>query len=241
MSIAAWLAKAGKYQIEQIGGIPHFNLAVDLAGPRTGIEHTTEKGKGASDEAGWNGALSVFRQHYAPHFIVGAGRIGQLVQIGTLSGACVSNNVHAIVEIEVVADSDTALWLPDDPTLDALASLLAACQQEYGIPLAHPWPDGDFGRAGDNPHRHVGKFGVVAGWYGHADVPSVPGHPPETHWDPGNLRWSVVLDRARGMLDILHAPATIAGPLPPRPCCIAPPGAPVAVLGAPTGGAGLSK
>ena len=228
MQILSHLTKAGKFPVEQIGGIPHLNQAVDLSFPRTGVIHTTEKGAAATDANGWDGALSVFKQHWAPHFLVGAGRIAQLVQIGTMSAALVSNNVHAIVQIEVVADSQQTLWLPDEPTLDALASLLAACQSEYGIPLAHPFPDGDWGRYGDNPHRHAGKWGAVAAWYGHADVPSVPGHPEEDHWDPGNLRWSALLDRARSMTDILHAPATIPALLPACPCSAAPPMAPAA-------------
>ena len=213
MPVTPWLAKAGSFAIEHIGGIPHLNEGVDLSGPRTGVLHTTE--------GGWDGSLGVFRQHYAPHFLVGAGRIAQLVQVGTMGAACVSNNVHAIVQIELVAFSKSDPWLPDDPTLEALAALLAACQSEYGIPLAHPWPDGDWGRAGDNPHRHAGKWARIAGWYGHADVPSVAGHSPETHWDPGNLQWSKLLAKAQGLTEILHAPASALPVLPPHPCCAA--------------------
>ena len=223
MTITPWLYKAGKYDVEHIGGIPHLNQSVDLSGPRTGVLHTTE--------GGWEGSLGVFKQHYAPHFMVGAGRIAQLVQVGTMGAALVSNNVHAIVQIELVAFSKEAPWLPDDPTLDALCALLAACQSEYGIPLAHPWADGDYGRAGDNPHRHAGKWGRIAGWYGHADVPSVPGHSQETHWDPGNLEWSKVLARAQSMTEVLHAPATpLVAPLAAvaalHPCCPGPVKAP---------------
>ena len=51
---------------------------------------------------------------------------------------------------------------------------MVVCEKEWGIPLTHPWADGDYGRAGDNPHRHAGKFGKVAGWFAHGDMP-----PPE--------------------------------------------------------------
>jgi hypothetical protein len=90
--------------------------------------------------------------------------------------------------------SQEKLWLPDAETIDALASLMLVCRDEWGIPLTHPWPDGDFGRAGINPHRSAGKFGKVAGWYGHGDCPS-----PDTHWDPGALEWSKVFARATAL------------------------------------------
>jgi hypothetical protein len=74
--------------------------------------------------------------------------------------------------------------------LDALASLMNVCWHEWGIPLVHPFPDGDFGLAGSsrrNTHRRAGKFGKIAGWYGHGDMPD-----PDVHWDPGALEWSKV-------------------------------------------------
>ena len=46
--------------------------------------------------------------------------------------------------------------MPDEETAEALASLMAACEQEYGIPLTRPWPDGaiyGMARATD-PHRN---------------------------------------------------------------------------------------
>ena len=99
-------------------------------------------------------------------------------------------------------------WLPDDETVAALASLMAACEQAYGIPLEHPWPDGDFGEAGDNAHRRSGKYGKTPGWFGHGDCPS-----PDTHWDPGNLEWSVILGKAKQLSDALGAPHSVsAGP-----------------------------
>jgi hypothetical protein len=89
-------------------------------------------------------------------------------------------------------------WLPDEDTLEALASLWAVCAREYAIPLTRPWADGDFGKAGNNPHRSSGNYGNVAGWYGHGDCPS-----PDTHWDPGNLKWSIVFERANQILGTL--------------------------------------
>jgi hypothetical protein len=205
-SVKPWLDQAGKYPIAHIGGIPHFNQGVLLGAPRTGVLHTTE--------GGWAGSLAIFKQHYAPHFMLGYDadaqrvRIAQLVQIGTIGAALKAHNNQAIVQIEMIGFSKQMPWLPDDETLSALASLMAVCANEYSIPLDHPWPDGDFGKAGKNPHRSSGKYGKVAGWYGHGDCPS-----PDTHWDPGNLQWSVVLARAKQIVaHAAPAPILSAGP-----------------------------
>lgn len=206
MAVMQWLDDVGKFKVEKIP-CPHFSLAVDLAAPRTGVIHTTE--------GAWISSMGVFKTHYAPHFIVGAGRIAQLVPIGLIGAALVTHNDHAIVQIEVVSKSQQSLWLPDDATVEALAALMAVCQREYGIPLTHPWPDGDYGVYGDNPHRHAGKWGVVAGWFGHGDVPA-----PDAHWDPGALRWSALLAKAAAMTAITQAPGW-APPYPPPRLCAA--------------------
>src|SRR5713226_4039755 len=158
-TVKPWLDQAGQFPITHIGGIPHFNEAVPLDAPRTGVLHTTE--------GGWVGSLAIFKQHFAPHFMLGFDadaqqvRIAQLVQVGTIGAALKAHNNQAIVQIEMIGFSKENPWLPDD----------------------------DFGKAGANPHRSSGKYGKVPGWYGHGDCPS-----PDTHWDPGNLEWSVVLD-----------------------------------------------
>jgi hypothetical protein len=205
--VKPWLDQANRFPIAHIGGIPHFNESVHLEAPRTGVLHTTE--------GGWAGSLSIFKQHFAPHFMLGFDadaqkvRIAQLVQVGTIGAALVTHNNQAIVQIEMVGFSKKTPWLPDDETAAALASLMAACSIEYGIPLDHPWSDGDFGKAGNNPHRSSGKFGDIPGWYGHGDCPS-----PDTHWDPGNLEWSQLLNMAQqiatNMGDVPQP--TLAGP-----------------------------
>jgi hypothetical protein len=205
-TVKPWLDQAGRFPITHIGGIPHFNQSVLLDAPRTGVLHTTE--------GGWVGSLAIFKQHFAPHFMLGFDadaqqvRIAQLVQVGTIGAALKAHNNQAIVQIEMIGFSKEQPWLPDAETVAALASLMAECNSEYGIPLEHPWPDGDFGKAGPNPHRSSGKYGNVAGWYGHGDCPS-----PDTHWDPGSLKWSVVLDKAEQMVNGPGAPpSALAGP-----------------------------
>lgn len=182
------LDKAGRFPVVQVPCPFQHSQLVDLDAPPAGILHTTE--------GGWTGSMVVFKQHYAPHFLIGinaAGRaeIAQLVPVGFIGLACRSHNNKARIEVEMVGNAKEMLWQPGPETMDALASLMLACRDEYGIPLSHPWPVGDYGRAGDNPHRHSGKYGAVAGWFGHADMPG-----PDTHWDPGNLNWPAVFARA---------------------------------------------
>lgn len=182
---------AGDFKVYQ-DDCPHSKKRVKLTAPRAGLLHTVE--------GGWAGGMSVFERHYAPHFILGLDRqdnnkvhIAQLVPIGYIGSALKAHNNLAIVQIEVVGFSKEELWKPDDATCHALASLMVVCEKEWNIPLSHPWVDGDYGRAGDNEHRHSGKFGTVAGWFGHGDVPD------NSHWDPGNLEWSYLFKLANAL------------------------------------------
>jgi hypothetical protein len=171
-------------------------MPVDLTAPRSGILHT--------EEGQWGGSLQVFEEHFAPHFVVGVDktsgktRIAQLVPVGFIGSACRAHNNKAIVQIEMTGFSKEHLWYPSGiVTLDngkvfdykdtdkALASLMIAIEKEYGVPLSHPYADDDWGKAGHNPTRSAGKFGKVAGWYGHQNMPD-----PDTHWDPGAFCWS---------------------------------------------------
>jgi Putative peptidoglycan binding domain/N-acetylmuramoyl-L-alanine amidase len=197
-----WLETAGRFTVEPIGGIPHFAQTVDASAPPTGVLHTTEGSRDSS--------LAVFRRHYAPHFLVSAGRIEQLVPVGFIGAAMVTHNWLAVVQVEVVAYSKETPWFFDDATAEAVAALMAACKAEYGIPLSRPWPDGVYGMARANdPHRNGGQFGKVAGWYGHGDAPS-----PDSHWDPGNLQWSKLFEVASGAPYAPQPP----DPAPPRLC-----------------------
>lgn len=189
MTKTATIDRAGKFKVHQIP-CPHYSQPVRLELPRTGVLHTTE--------GGWRGAFGVFRTHFAPHFVVGYNQdkeaeIAQLVPVGLMAATTRAHNNMALVQVEFVGYAEEKAWLPDDATLDALASLMNVCWKEWGIPLSHPWPDGDFGLAGSsrrNTHRNSGKFGHIPGWYGHGDMPD-----PDVHWDPGNLKWSKVFER----------------------------------------------
>lgn len=182
-----YIAKAGTYDVQQIH-CPHFMTPVDLSLPRAGVLHTTQ--------GGWAGAAGIFAHHWASHFMVGLNvqgkaEIAQLAPIGLIAAALVANNDLALIQIEVIGFSKATPYIFDDETLGALAALMRVCRDEYGIPLTRPWADGDFGIYGDNPHRHSGKFGKVAGWFSHGDVPL-----PDTHWDCGNLEWAKIFAEA---------------------------------------------
>lgn len=184
----SWITDAGIYPVEHII-VPHYHQQVDLSAPRAGVLHTTE--------GGWDGSVGVFERHYAPHFVVGLDRgkvhIAQLVPVGLIGGACRAHNNKAIVQVEMIGFSKETLWRPDEETAKALAALMRVCHDEWGVPLSHPWQESDWGHAGRNAHRESGKFGRVAGWFGHQDMPD-----PDVHWDPGHLDWDYIFNLASG-------------------------------------------
>lgn len=196
----SWLSKAGPYRIEKIP-CPHPNLNIDMSAPPTGVPHTTE--------GGWDSAMSVFRQHFAPHFLVGSGRLAQLVPLGKMgtslehpSGMPETNRI-ARVQIEIVGFSKETPWLPDPKTTDVLAELMALLKDEADIPLVHPFPE-KMPRlpwaTEAFPRRHAGKWGHVPGWYGHVEVPG------NSHWDCGALRWSALLSAAKKKAEPVKPP-----------------------------------
>lgn len=195
-----WLTKTcdGKYAIEKLP-CPHPNANVDLSSPPAGVEHTTE--------GGWDGSLAVFRQHFAPHFLVGPGRIAQLVPLGFMAAALenaaggAETNRWARVQIETVGFSKQTPYSFDPKTTDALASLLATLKVEAGIPLTRPYPDALPPPPWATTHfarRRDGRWGKTPGWFGHIEIPE------NSHWDPGALRWAPLLTLATTRLPPLR-------------------------------------
>ena len=207
MKIQPLITKAGKYDVQFVAR-PHTNQPIDLNAAPAGILHT--------EEGSFDGSERIFSVHYSPHFVVGIHQgkptIWQHVPVGLIGLACRAHNNQALVEIELEGSAKEESWLPDPVRLDLLSSLMLACRDTWGIPLTRPWADGDYGRASDNPHRHAGKLGKVAGWYAHADMPQ-----PDTHWDPGNLRWADVFARAEAIGHELAAPAPAVPKPAPKP------------------------
>ena len=186
-----WLTKADGYQIERIP-CPHPNEPVDLGRPPAGVLHTVE--------GGWESGMSVFRKHFAPHFLVGRDRLGktriaQLVPLGKLACALENDpggtetNRWLRAQVELVGFSKQKPWLPDAKTLDALVALMRTLEQVADIPFSRPFgaamPSAPWASA-QNSHRRSGTFGSKPGWYGHVDMPE------NEHWDPGHLRWDAL-------------------------------------------------
>lgn len=189
-----WLTKTIDGRTIEHVPCPNPGGAVSEGAPPTGVIHTIE---GSLDSG-----LAVFRVHYAPHFTLDGQRIIQLVPLGTMAGALenhpggVETNSIARAQIELAGHSSEQSWICDDATSDALADLLATLADAAGIPLERPFPDAmpakpwatyDFSR------RKAGKWGHVAGWYGHVEVPE------NAHWDPGAFEWSTILERANAL------------------------------------------
>lgn len=187
-----WIDKTlSGHAIERIP-CPNPGGRVDESKPASGVLHTIE----GSLESG----LTVFKQHYAPHFTLDGSRIVQLVPLGAM-GAALENhsggletNSWARAQIEVAGFSKEQPWLPDDATLENLSDLLATLARYADIPLFRPFPQ-------EMPkppwatyyfeRRGAGKWGKVAGWYGHVEIPE------NSHWDPGYLQWDTVLAKAQ--------------------------------------------
>lgn len=159
-----------------------------------GVLHTTE--------GSWNSAMSVFRQHYAPQFMVGVnGRIAQLVPLNRMAAA-LKNAVGGVetnrrcIQVELEGRSQSKPYQFPAAQTDALADLMATLKVEAGIPLIRffaddmpplPWATTGFVR------RRAGYWGRAAGWYGHVEVPE------NDHWDPGFLRWSQLISKAKAL------------------------------------------
>jgi len=195
--MSGWLTEAFGQKIERIE-CPHSNERIHPPVP-AGVLHTTE--------GSWEGSLAVFKQHYAPNFLVGKDRTGkvrvaQLVPLGTMTAAlehshAPETNRWATCQIELVAHSSEAPWSVGADVELALAKLMANLKQTEGINLRRPfsdtmppkpWASESFSR------RKAGFWGKWNGWYGHVEVPG------NSHWDPGAYRWQNLMEKARDLL-----------------------------------------
>ncbi len=187
-----WLVRAIKYHVEHVA-VPYLTSHVDRSKPPAGVMHTTE--------GSFDSALKEFKTKFAPHFLVGKGRIIQFCPLGKAAHALehhkgtVETNLWARVQIEVAAKSKLALWQPDNETFDTLASLLAMVSDAANIPLRRLWPDVLAKKVvwatASNPRRRQNVWGKEAGWFGHIEVPG------NSHWDPGSLNYTALFTRAQ--------------------------------------------
>jgi hypothetical protein len=187
-----WLHQALHCHVEKVA-VSYLTGHVDLHKPPAGVMHTTE--------VSFDAALKEFKTKFAPHFLVGAGRIVQFAPLGVMSHALehkkgtVETNRWARVQIEVAASSNLDLWQPDQATFAALASLVAVLEDAAGIPLVRHWPDQldkqQVWATSGNARRREHIWGKKAGWFGHVEVPG------NHHWDPGSLNYTAVFAKAR--------------------------------------------
>jgi hypothetical protein len=167
-----------------------------------GVLHTTE---GTTVNGAWT---TLNAAHSAPHFIAGENRIVQCRPL-TVQGAALRSgngntaNVHAQVQIEMVARSREQLWQPAPATLGPTVAIIAFCAKNLGIPLRIPnnWPDDvsdmPLPWARNNRRRkqaaQLGLWPVEKGWWMHMEVPY---QGPSWHWDCGALQRSTLLNMA---------------------------------------------
>lgn len=169
--------------------VPHALVPADASRPPAGVGHTTE--------GSFESALAVFREHYAPNFMVGrdgAGRVRilQFVPVGFMAEALQNHvgggetNRWARAQIELVASSSLQPWTPGPEVLKAFAGLLRELKTVAGIPLERPFPDtlpAGVWATETNSRRQSGKWGSVPGWFNHLEVPE------NDHWDMGSFQW----------------------------------------------------
>lgn len=186
--------KVERHEIPRRDGKPYYLNSSTLIG----VLHTTE---GTTVDGAWN---SLSKDYIAPHFIAGEGRIVQCrplnVQGSALrSGNANTANVHAQIQIEMVAKSKETLWLPKERTLQPTVAIMAFCSKRLGIPLKIPynWPDdcSDMPQpwAANNRRRRQaarGLWPIEKGWWMHLEVPY---QDPTWHWDCGALQRSTMI------------------------------------------------
>lgn len=201
-----WINKIGTFEVERReiprpDGKKYFLNSSTLIG----VLHTTEC---ATVEQSWQ----VLNQKFsAPHFITGENRIIQCRPLNVQGAALRSGNdntanVHAQIQIEMVAKSKQTLWLPVAGTLHPTVAIMAYCAKHLGIPLRVPgnWPDDcsdvRLPWAANNQRRKKaaqGLWPVEKGWWMHMEVPF---QGPTWHWDCGSLQRTSMLVTASVLL-----------------------------------------
>jgi hypothetical protein len=190
-----FVSKIGPLSVERITGVMRTGSAIDTSKPATGGGHTTES------NGNWDSPISVYRSGLtAPHLQLQGKRVGQAVPFGEMAAAFendaggVETNRWCRCQIEVVANSQEELWLPDKATVDSLAHIIAWAKPNLGIPISRPFDSDDLGpqpwATEDYKRRHADKWGNTAGWFMHVEIPE------NAHWDMGEIKWSVILKRA---------------------------------------------
>lgn len=200
---SAWITHAGPFPVTRITGVPCFDVDVDQNIPPKGVGHTTE--------GTWAGAMSVFRRHYAPTFMVGRDTTGQvrIVQfcpLGKISAALVNlaggaeTNQWARAQIEMVGHSHPAPWQADAGVMAAFEALLYQLRDTAAIPLVHI----------TNDSRNPTVWHDSTGWFDHRGVPE------NNHIDMQAFRWNVAIAGAQRFAPVVN-PGAPEKPQKPTP------------------------
>jgi len=193
-----FVRRIGPLPVERITDVMRTGSAIDTSKPPTGGWHTTES------NGSWDSPIAVYRSRLtAPHLQVQGKRIGQAVPFGEMAAAFendaggVETNRWCRCQIEIVANSQESLWLPDAATVTTLAHIMVWGKENLGIPISRPFGSDDLGAkpwaTEDYHRRHAGKWGNEPGWFMHVEIPE------NAHWDGGMYRWSKQLDVARAL------------------------------------------
>lgn len=120
----------------------------------------------------------------------------------------VRENRDNVIQIELVGFAKNAGNM-DDNTVEALAQFIAFLHK-YGLPLniMTVW-------TGPNTHARMtsAEFDAFKGVCGHQHVSG------NDHWDPGQIPWNVIIDRAK---EIVNGPVKVDPPKPAPPVVIPP-------------------
>jgi len=198
-----WVKKIGEFPVERIEGVHRTGSSVDLSKPPVCVLHTTQ--------GTWANSIAVYRKKLtAPTFQVAAHRIGQCVPLGEAAAALeskhggVETNLWTRAQIEVVFSvtdpPHRGRWMLDEGTLATLVAVMRKLHEDCDIPFERAF-EFEETLAGtlaspDYERRHVGKWGHVPGYWGHVEVPE------NAHWDPGNLDYDILFERARKLTDV---------------------------------------
>jgi hypothetical protein len=153
-----------------------YDAGAYTGGPFRIVHHTTEG-------SFIGGALAIFAEHYAPHFVVDGEGIVQLIDTSRAatalrhSGEPETNRLSA-VQIEVVGFAGKA---KDIATLENVRRLCRWIEDEHSVPRI--WPAGVpvpavNGKDAGHHNRNPLIWSTRGGHYGHEHVPN------NSHWDP---------------------------------------------------------
>jgi hypothetical protein len=154
------------------------------------VWHTTE-----TDE------VPAYRPNSAPHFTIPDDEpaLYQHVNLGRIGNALrhsqpPETNAICLIQVEQVARSSLAPWVPKNKEQQGLiASLAEFAKREFDVPKRRVFEDtlepGVVWATSNNPRRRSGTWGKAAGHYTHCEVTG-----GNDHWDCGSEQLQTIFD-----------------------------------------------